>query len=256
VLVQFWLGTYYAGAKIHILSKKFHILKIPIFTKFTFQKFHFSQNSHFYNLNFNKILIFEISFITKFTFLKYQFSQNSHFWSIKIKGISEYKRVYLPQCAFSDIWPQNLDTESDWTELFVQLLTDDGICYTQLFFRQFTQPRRIKQISKRERANQDLDSGQVGRFVFSPQFQIGDISVDTKRAHLLFERSCSRQKCQILHKYELERYLHVVRTWFVVRDVTSTMTAADFVNHDLFKLIIIDVRGCVSPLPSTTCPTV
>ena len=31
---------------------KIHILKIPIFTRFTYLKYHFSQNSHFWNLIF------------------------------------------------------------------------------------------------------------------------------------------------------------------------------------------------------------
>ena len=34
-----------------------YILKIPIFTKFTFHKYHFSQNSPFVNLIFHKIHI-------------------------------------------------------------------------------------------------------------------------------------------------------------------------------------------------------
>ena len=53
----------HAGAKIHIYPK-IHILKIPIFTKFMFLKPHFSQNSHFGNLNFHKIHISEILFFT------------------------------------------------------------------------------------------------------------------------------------------------------------------------------------------------
>ena len=36
-----------------------------------------SKNSHFKNLTFHKIHIFKISFLTKFTFSKYHFSQNS-----------------------------------------------------------------------------------------------------------------------------------------------------------------------------------
>ena len=60
----------HAGAEIHILSKnshienpnfhKIHLSKISMFTKFTFQKSHFSQNSHLWNLNFLKIHIYEI----------------------------------------------------------------------------------------------------------------------------------------------------------------------------------------------------
>ena len=81
----------HTGAKIHILSKN-HILKIPLFTKYTFLKLHFSQNSHFWNLIFHKIHIFEISFFTKFTFLKYQSQGN--FW---------IKSVFLPHCAIEDV---------------------------------------------------------------------------------------------------------------------------------------------------------
>ena len=50
-------AVFHAGAKIHILSK----------------------NSHIENPNFYKIHFTEISFFTKFTFLKSQFSQNSPF---------------------------------------------------------------------------------------------------------------------------------------------------------------------------------
>ena len=67
-------STIHAGAKILNLSKnshfenpnfhKIHISEIPIFTKFTFLKSHFSQNSHFLNLIFHKIHISEISIIT------------------------------------------------------------------------------------------------------------------------------------------------------------------------------------------------
>ena len=41
--------------------------------KFTFRKSHFSQNSHFENINFHKIHLSEISFFTKFTITKYHF---------------------------------------------------------------------------------------------------------------------------------------------------------------------------------------
>ena len=47
---------------------KNHILKISIFTKFTFATSHFSQNSHFKNLIIHKIHVSKISFCTKFTF--------------------------------------------------------------------------------------------------------------------------------------------------------------------------------------------
>ena len=75
---------------------KIHTLKIPIFTKFTFQKSHFSQNSPFWNLILHKIHIFEISFFTKFTFLKSHFSQNSYFWNIKIKGHTVHGILFDP----------------------------------------------------------------------------------------------------------------------------------------------------------------
>ena len=51
------LGILRAGAKIHIISK----------------------NQHIENANFYKIHLSEISFFTKFTYLKSQFSQDSHF---------------------------------------------------------------------------------------------------------------------------------------------------------------------------------
>ena len=43
-----------------IFYSKLHKSKIPIFTKFTFLKSLFSQNSHFWNLIFHKIHIFEM----------------------------------------------------------------------------------------------------------------------------------------------------------------------------------------------------
>ena len=73
-----------------------HILKFPIFTKFTLLKSHFSQNSHFWNLIFHKIHIFKISFFTKFTFPKSHFSQNSHFSNIKFLVISGKKGDFCP----------------------------------------------------------------------------------------------------------------------------------------------------------------
>ena len=62
---QFY-GTMALGQK-STFHPKIHILKIPIFTQFTFLKSHFSQNSPFWNL---------IFLPTKFTFLKPQFSQH------------------------------------------------------------------------------------------------------------------------------------------------------------------------------------
>ena len=79
VMFPRWLGqksTFYPNI---------HIVKIPIFTKFTFLKSHFSRNSHFWNLNFHKIHISEITIVTKFTFFKHQILGN--FW---------IKRWFLP----------------------------------------------------------------------------------------------------------------------------------------------------------------
>ena len=60
-----------------------HWGKPPQFVqKFTFSKSHFSQNSHFQGLIFQKIHIFKVAFFTKFTILKSHFSQNSHFKSV------------------------------------------------------------------------------------------------------------------------------------------------------------------------------
>ena len=67
---------------------RIHLSEISIFTKFTFLKSHFSQNSRFWNLNFRKIHVSEISIFTKFIFLKYQ-----------NQGIFWIKRSVLPQCA-------------------------------------------------------------------------------------------------------------------------------------------------------------
>ena len=72
---------------------KFHILKISIFSKFTYLKSYFSQKSIFQNLNFHKIRNFKMLFFTKFTFSKclfftkftfmeLYFSQNSHFQNL------------------------------------------------------------------------------------------------------------------------------------------------------------------------------
>ena len=64
-----------------------HLLKISIFTKFTFLKSYFSQNSHFWRLNYHKIRISEDSIFTKFIFVKSYFLQNSHFWNIIFQKI-------------------------------------------------------------------------------------------------------------------------------------------------------------------------
>ena len=45
-------------------------------------KVSFSQNSHFQNLIFLKILIFKITFFSKFIISKSHFSQNSHFQNL------------------------------------------------------------------------------------------------------------------------------------------------------------------------------
>ena len=58
-------------SKAHLENLTFHeihIWKISFFTKFTFSKSDFSQNSHF-----------QISFFTKFTISNSHFSQNSQF---------------------------------------------------------------------------------------------------------------------------------------------------------------------------------
>ena len=100
----------HTGAKILSLSKnshfenlifhKNHNFKVSFFTKFTFWKSHFSQNSQVQNLNFSqksqfqsliiyKIHIFKVSFLTKFTFLKVSFFTKIHiFSSIKFLVIS------------------------------------------------------------------------------------------------------------------------------------------------------------------------
>ena len=57
---------------------KIHILKISLFTKFTFSKSHLSQNSHSQSLIFHKIHILKVSFFTKLTFSKYRIIGN--FW--------------------------------------------------------------------------------------------------------------------------------------------------------------------------------
>ena len=99
-----------------IIYPKIHILRISIFTKFTFGKTHFSQNSHFENhnlhkihvseeLTFLKIHIYEISIFrkfrylkitsfTRFTFWKAQFSHNSHFWNINFHKIHILKNNF------------------------------------------------------------------------------------------------------------------------------------------------------------------
>ena len=53
-------------SKIHNLGKQNCTLKISFFTKFTFSKSHFSQNSHFQKLIFHKIHIFKHQILTNF----------------------------------------------------------------------------------------------------------------------------------------------------------------------------------------------
>ena len=104
---------------------KIHILKIPIFTKFTSLRSHFSQNSPFWKLNFHKIHIFEKSIFTKFTFLKSHFTflktQFSHFWNLifhKIHIFLKYqnqgnfwiKSGFLPQCVMLILFSIYLET--------------------------------------------------------------------------------------------------------------------------------------------------
>ena len=67
---------------------KIHIFKASFFTKFTFSKPYFSQNSQCQSLIFLKIHIFKVLFFTKFTLFKHQILGN--FW---------IKRWFLPQCA-------------------------------------------------------------------------------------------------------------------------------------------------------------
>ena len=91
-----------------------HNFKLSFFTKFTFSKCHFSQNSRFQNLNFDKIHelqyqnfdkinIFKISFMTKFTFLKtsiltkFTFSKSSHFSMCTHQNRQQKKRRTFSQ---------------------------------------------------------------------------------------------------------------------------------------------------------------
>ena len=69
---------------------KIHISKIPIFTKFTFLKSQFSQNSHFQNLIFHKIQINETNFTQNSRFSKLNSRILGNFW---IK-----KKEFMPQC--------------------------------------------------------------------------------------------------------------------------------------------------------------
>ena len=87
------------GAKILILSKV-HILKISLFTKFTFSTCQFSQNSQFQNLIFDKIHIFKISFLTKFTILKSYFSLNSQFQNFIFDKIHIFKVSFFTKFTF------------------------------------------------------------------------------------------------------------------------------------------------------------
>ena len=52
--------------------------KSSFYQKITFWNYQFSHNSQFQTLIFHKIHIFKMSFFTKFTFSKSQFWQNSH----------------------------------------------------------------------------------------------------------------------------------------------------------------------------------
>ena len=75
---------------------KCHILKIPFLTKFTFSKFHFSQNSHFQNSIFHKIHIVKISIFTKFTFFKHQIPGNFRLKSGVLTLFNTFGNVLLP----------------------------------------------------------------------------------------------------------------------------------------------------------------
>ena len=75
-------------------------MKIPIFTKFTFLKSHFSQNSPFWSLIFHKIHNSEISIFTKFTFLKSQFSKHSLFWNLIFHKIHNSEISFFTKFTF------------------------------------------------------------------------------------------------------------------------------------------------------------
>ena len=80
----------------NIIFDKIHIFKVSFFTKFTFWKYHICQNSHFQSLIFDKNLILKVSFFTKFTFWKYHFRQNSRSQSVlfqKIRQIEGSKKI-------------------------------------------------------------------------------------------------------------------------------------------------------------------
>ena len=109
----------HTGAKINILSKNSHIenpnfykihhSEISIFTKFTFLKSHFSQNSLFWILIFHKIHISKIPIFTIFTFLKSQFSQNSHLWilifhKIHIFELPKSREFLEKKWVFAPVW--------------------------------------------------------------------------------------------------------------------------------------------------------
>ena len=57
-----------------------------------------SKNSHFENLTFHKIHISKILFFTKFTLQKSHFSQNSHFSKSNSRVFLDKKRAIAPVC--------------------------------------------------------------------------------------------------------------------------------------------------------------
>ena len=93
---------------IHILKRTFTFLE----SHFFFYEIHilvrhlprWGKNSHIESLIFHKIHICKISFLTEFTFQKSHFSQNSHFWNLKINGISGQKVGFCPSvCLLNKI---------------------------------------------------------------------------------------------------------------------------------------------------------
>ena len=82
------LTIWYTVGQKSSIYPKIHNLEITIFTKFTFWKSHFSQNSQFQSLIFHKIHNLKITFSKKFAIWKSPFSQNSHFSNIKFLVIS------------------------------------------------------------------------------------------------------------------------------------------------------------------------
>ena len=83
------------------ISPKNHILKIPIFTKFTFLKSQLSQKSHIWNLNFHKIHVPKISIFSK---VKIHIFWNLIFHKIHIFEISKWKEFLDIKLVFALVW--------------------------------------------------------------------------------------------------------------------------------------------------------